>query len=81
MRDLKPLNEFEAGQNVIIREAQDDDPARLKRWRTLGLLPGVTVQFVDIQPLDDLYELCVGGASVQVGSEGLEATRHKAVAK
>jgi DtxR family Mn-dependent transcriptional regulator len=78
-RDLKPLNEFEAGQHVVIREAQDEDPARLKRWRTLGLLPGVTVHFVGIQPLDDLYELAVGGETVQVGSEGLRGLRGEAV--
>jgi DtxR family transcriptional regulator, Mn-dependent transcriptional regulator len=78
-RDLKPLNEFEAGQHVIIREVQDDDPARLKRWRTLGLIPGVTVHFVDIQPLDDLFRLQVDGETVQVGSEGLRGLRGEAI--
>ncbi|HEX3314348.1 MAG TPA: metal-dependent transcriptional regulator [Gemmataceae bacterium] len=78
-RDLKPLNEFEVGQHVIIREVQDEDPARLKRWRTLGLVPGVTVRFVDIQPLDDLFQLHVAGETVQVGSEGLRGLRGEAI--
>src|SRR5579864_2577827 len=42
-RDLRPLSAFRAGQRVAIREVQDDNPQRLKRWRTLGLVPGVTV--------------------------------------
>jgi DtxR family Mn-dependent transcriptional regulator len=78
-RDLKPLNEFEVGQQVIIREVQDEDPARLKRWRTLGLIPGVIVHFVDIQPLDDLFRLQVGGDTLQVGSEGLRGLRGEAI--
>lgn len=78
-RDLKPLHLFQAGQSVVIREAADEDPARLKRWHALGLVPGVTVRFVNIQPLDGLYELAVGNQTVQVGSEGLAGLRGEAV--
>src|SRR5260221_615361 len=39
-RDLKSLDQFRPGQSVIIREAQDDNPDRLRRWQTLGLTPG-----------------------------------------
>ena len=31
-RNLQPLDQFRAGQRVIIREVQDDNPARLRRW-------------------------------------------------
>ena len=74
-RDLKPLTEFRGGDDVVIREAQDDDPARLKRWQTLGLTPGVCVHFLSVQPLDGLFQLRVGDGTIQVGSEGLAGLR------
>jgi DtxR family Mn-dependent transcriptional regulator len=74
-RDLKPLHQFRPGQSVIIREVQDDNPDRLRHWRSLGLLPGVTVTFVSHQPLDDMFHLRVGGQVIHVGSEGLAGLR------
>ena len=74
-RNLKPLDQFRAGQRVIIREVQDDNPDRLRRWQTLGLIPGATVQFVSHQPLDDLFHLQVGDHAFPVGSEGLAGLR------
>src|SRR5579871_3158766 len=38
-RDLRRLSEFRGGEIVVIREAQDDNPARLRHWRELGLIP------------------------------------------
>jgi DtxR family Mn-dependent transcriptional regulator len=70
-RDLRPLSDFRPGQKAIIREARDDSPERLRRWQTLGLKPGAVVQFISHQPLDDLYEIRVGGKTVPLGSEGL----------
>src|SRR5262245_11623790 len=70
-RNLKSLNQFTAGQVVVIREVKDDSPERLRHWQSLGLMPGVTVEFVRHQPLDDLYELKIGDRVVPVGSEGL----------
>jgi DtxR family Mn-dependent transcriptional regulator len=74
-RNLKPLDQFRAGQRVIIREVQDDNPARLRRWRILGLTPGATVHFVSHQPLDDLFNLQVGDQVFPLGSEGLAGLR------
>jgi DtxR family Mn-dependent transcriptional regulator len=70
-RALKSLDQFAAGQRVLIREARDDNPERLRHWQKLGLKPGVTVLFLRHQPLDDLYEIQVGDRVVPVGSEGL----------
>jgi DtxR family Mn-dependent transcriptional regulator len=70
-RELRSLDQFRPGQRVLIREARDDSPERLRRWQTLGLKPGVTVLFLGHQPLDDLYELQVGDRVVPLGSEGL----------
>src|SRR5262245_15666385 len=74
-RHLRPLSEFRAGDRVVIREAQDDNPERLRRWRTQGLVPGATVLIRSYQPLDDLFEVQVGKAVVPLGSEGLVGLR------
>ena len=74
-RDLKRLSEFRAGQRVTVREAQDDNPARLRHWRDLGLVPGATVHILDFQELDDLFEVQVGERIIRLGSEGLAGLR------
>ena len=78
-RNLHSLDTFRAGQRVVIREARDDSPERLRRWQALGLTPGVTVDFVGHQPLDDLFELRVGNRIVPLGSEGLAGLLGEAV--
>jgi DtxR family Mn-dependent transcriptional regulator len=71
-RQLQPLSTFRPGQRVVIREAQDDDPERLRRWHSLGLTPGAIVEIVSHQPLDDMFEVRIGAALVPLGSEGLQ---------
>jgi DtxR family Mn-dependent transcriptional regulator len=70
-RDLLPLSAFRGGQHVVIREAQDDNPERLRRWQSLGLVPGAVVHIRHYEPLDDMFLVEVGGQTVPVGSEGL----------
>jgi DtxR family Mn-dependent transcriptional regulator len=74
-RELRRLSEFRAGDRVVIREAQDDNPARLRHWRDNGLVPGAAVHVLHYQPLDDLFEVEVGGRLVRLGSEGLAGLR------
>ncbi len=74
-RTLQRLCEFRAGQTVIIREVQDDNPARLRRWRQQGLTPGATVAILAYQELDDLFEIEVDGHTIRLGSEGLAGLR------
>jgi DtxR family Mn-dependent transcriptional regulator len=74
-RNLQKLSAFRAGQRVLIREAQDDDPQRLRRWQSLGLIPGATVVIVSYHPLDDLFEVRIGDRVVPLGSEGLAGLR------
>ena len=78
-RELQRLSEFRAGQVVLVREAQDDNPDRLRRWQDLGLTPGTTVRIVTYHPLDDLFEIDVGGRVIRLGSEGLAGLRGEAV--
>jgi DtxR family Mn-dependent transcriptional regulator len=70
-RQLRPLSAFRDGDQVVIREATDDDPARLRRWQALGLVPGATVRIVSYQPLDDLFLVQIQAATVPLGSDGL----------
>jgi DtxR family Mn-dependent transcriptional regulator len=74
-RDLRRLNEFRAGQWVLVREVQDDNPARLRRWHEQGLTPGARVLVRNYQELDDLFELQVGSKVIRLGSEGLVGLR------
>src|SRR5205809_975662 len=78
-RQLQRLCDFRAGQRVVIREAQDDDPERLRRWQTLGLTPGATVEILSYQPLDDVFEVQVRDSVVRLGSEGLVGVRGELV--
>jgi DtxR family Mn-dependent transcriptional regulator len=70
-RKLQPLSHFRGGQRVIIREATDEDPERLRRWQTLGLIPGATVRILSYHPLDDLFQLQTDAQTVPMGSDGL----------
>lgn len=79
-RDLVPLCDFRPGDSVVIREAQDDNPDRLRRWQNLGLTPGTLVKIVHFEPLDDLFEVDAGGRTVRLGSEGLAGLRGEKIA-
>lgn len=78
-RDLQRLSEFRAGDRIVIREVADDNPARLRRWSSLGLKPGAVVEILNYQELDDLFEISVAGNVVRLGSEGLAGLRGEAI--
>ncbi len=78
-RNLQQLSTCRAGQTVIVREAQDDNPDRLRHWRTQGLTPGARVRILTYQELDDLFEVEVDGNLVRLGSEGLAGLRGELV--
>ena len=71
-RTLRRLNEFRGGDWVVIREAQDDNPARLRHWHDQGLTPGAQVLIRSYQELDDLFVIEVGSKTIRLGSEGLQ---------
>lgn len=78
-RDFRRLSEFRPGQWVLIREVQDDNPARLRRWHEQGLTPGARVLVKSFQELDDLFELQIGDRVIHLGSEGLVGIRGEPV--
>jgi DtxR family Mn-dependent transcriptional regulator len=78
-RNLKRLSECRAGETVVVREAQDDNPERLRHWRRQGFTPGARVRILAYQELDDLFEVEVNGNLVRLGSEGLAGLRGEPV--
>lgn len=74
-RTLHRLCDFHAGDHVLIREANDENPQRLRRWQELGLTPGATVAIVSFEPLDNLFEVRVGERLVRLGPEALAGLR------
>jgi DtxR family Mn-dependent transcriptional regulator len=78
-RNLKRLSECRAGETIVVREAQDDNPKRLRHWREQGLTPGALVRVISYQELDDLFEVEVDGKIVRLGSEGLAGLRGELV--
>ena len=74
-RVLQRLSELRDGQSAIIREAQDDNPARLRQWREHGLIPGAMAHCLRYDALDDLFEIEVSGRIIRLGSEGLWGLR------
>src|SRR5262245_26607779 len=74
-RILERLCDLQAGQRAVIREAQDDDPGRLRRWQELGLTPGAIVRVVSDQLLVNLFELELSGTRIKLGPEALAGLR------
>lgn len=70
-RSLQRLCDFREGQRVTIREVQDDHPERLRRWQTLGLVPGSVVTIAGYHPLDAVFDVQIGERVVRLGSEAL----------
>jgi DtxR family transcriptional regulator, Mn-dependent transcriptional regulator len=79
-RELRALHSFQPGQRVVIREVQDDNPDRLRRWSALGLLPGATVTLLGRQDLDGTFEVEVGEKVVTLAAQGLAGLLAEAVA-
>jgi DtxR family Mn-dependent transcriptional regulator len=78
-RELQRLCDFRAGQRVVIREAQDDNPKRLRRWQELGLTPGAVVEVLSYEPLDNLFEIKVGQKVIRLGPDALAGLRGELV--
>lgn len=65
--DGTTLADADAGEVIVIRAVQDDDPARLRFMEARGLLPGVRVELLALQPFDGPLTLRVGdGQATQV---------------
>jgi len=60
-RTLLPLAALAKGARATVREIDDEDAARLARWREIGLVPGAAVLVRDVRPLDGVVELEVTG--------------------
>lgn len=70
-RTLRPLHNFQVGKELIIREVQDDNPDRLRRWQDLGLVPGTKVTLVSRHDLDGTFEVKVGDRTFTLAAQGM----------
>src|SRR5437879_7582221 len=69
-RQLQPLKDYRPGHTTVIREAQDDNPSRLRRWQELGLIPGAKVRIIAYQPFEDFVEIKIGAKTILMGRDG-----------
>jgi len=80
---LLPLAALAGGARAKVREIDDEDAARLARWREIGLVPGAVVHVREVRPLDGVVELEVAGR-VHVTSvasiEGIRVQRARGTA-
>lgn len=70
-RHLLPLGDAHEGQWLVIREVPDDEPERLRRWGTLGLIPGAVVHVVSARPAEGIISIQLGETIHVVGLKGL----------
>lgn len=71
-RALVPLATVPRGGRATVREIRDVDVRRMARWKQVGLVPGADVRMREVNPMDDVFELEVGGRRMVTGSEGLD---------
>jgi DtxR family Mn-dependent transcriptional regulator len=60
-RSLVPLAALVRGARAKVGEIDDEDAARLARWRKIGLVPGASVRVREVRLLDGVVELEVAG--------------------
>jgi DtxR family Mn-dependent transcriptional regulator len=74
-RSLLPLGALRRGARAKVREIDDEDGARLARWREIGLVPGVAVRIREVRPLDGVMELEVAGRRHVISAASLAGVR------
>jgi DtxR family Mn-dependent transcriptional regulator len=71
-RALAPLSGLPTGSHARVREVRaGDDPARMRRWKRTGLVPGARVRMVEANAEDGVFTLEISGRRVVAGREGL----------
>ena len=71
-RDLSPLVELERGEQGRVREMRSEQTEHLRRWKELGLLPGVKFQMESKAEFEDVMHIRIGSRVIVTGSEGVE---------
>ncbi|HEX7878183.1 MAG TPA: metal-dependent transcriptional regulator [Candidatus Eisenbacteria bacterium] len=75
IRDLTPFEMLAAGDAATIREIGSDDPARIRLWKSLGLVPGAEVTVRERLELEGIWRLDVEGREVITGRPGIEGLK------
>jgi len=65
-----PLNEVAAGSQITVRSVSDEDPSRLRYFKSVGLLPGATAVVEAVATSDGAVTLTIGAGSepLSIGS-------------
>jgi DtxR family Mn-dependent transcriptional regulator len=71
-RALAPLTSLAPGARATVREIRDGDRARMSRWKEAGLVPGAVIEMRAAHPVEDVFEVLVGGRALVAGRGGLE---------
>lgn len=66
-----PLRDLPPGVAAVVRQARDDDPALLRLFAALGLLPGVSLSLRGIAP-DGALRLWVAGCAIDLPAAAAE---------
>ncbi|MEO5509425.1 MAG: metal-dependent transcriptional regulator [Longimicrobiales bacterium] len=66
---LPSLAEIPVGSAVLLRQVPDDDPAELRYFAELGLIPGAQLEILDRAPFNGPLRLRVAGTECVVGAE------------
>jgi DtxR family Mn-dependent transcriptional regulator len=71
-RALTPLGTFTEGDQGTVRELRIEEEKRLRRWKTLGLVPGARIRLLERREMEDVLRFRVAGEEWVTGSEGVE---------
>jgi DtxR family Mn-dependent transcriptional regulator len=61
------LADLGPGRSAVLRRVRDDDPAALRFLAGLNLVPGATIEVIDLQPFDGPVTVRIDGAVEIIG--------------
>lgn len=61
-----PLSEQTDPASLVVRRVRDEDSDLLRHLKSLGLLPGTAIEFVEQEPFGGAFILRVGDSLVRV---------------
>lgn len=69
----QPLPTARPGQHLIVQRVSDDHPDLLRYLTSLGLIPGASLEVVDVAPYGDVYTVRVGTQTHAIGGQVAQA--------
>jgi len=75
VRQLCLFDSLRPGDRAVIREVGSEDPERIRRWTSLGLVPGARVQILGSEELDGIWKVEVEGRKIVTGRPGVQGLK------